>query len=477
MEPSLSSLAYKGSVTGAISEAIQQKKLFVVYISGDNSESKKLESSTWLDPRVAESVSEYCILLHIVEGSNDAMNFSALYPQKLAPCITAVGYNGVLLWQHGGIIDAEIFSSSLKKAWETLTAAPVPKSERSPGTLSSISPEQGSSSRVTVQLPTPSEIELVSDTARPCMDSHNTVKEAAESFEAGPSMESTTKVKEARPVLVQCASGESNNSDAPAIAQVETSYNVGGDTTGTSDDGCSISIDKSELSVEVLKDSSSKATEVEKTSVAQLSSRTSTDAHLNIKLSDGSSLQVKLSATDILREVKDHIDRDQEISSSYDLAVPYPRKVFGDQDLDKTLSELNLLGRQTLLVVLRHKGNLSLRDQNILANKTGSTGGRNEGYFSIVRRLFSYLNPFSFLGESSSSADDAHVSQSGISNNGNGRPYSVSSSDRQPPGSSTIRSRFGRNIHTLKHDDDSPFGDKNAFWNGNSTQFGGDSNK
>lgn len=458
MEPSLSSLAYKGSVTGAICEAKQQKKLFVVYISGDNSESKHLESSTWLDARVAESVSEYCILLHIVEGSNDAMNFSALYPQKLAPCITAVGYNGVLLWQHGGFVDADILSSSLKKAWETL--GPVPKAERPPGTLSSISPEQASSSRVTVQLPTPSETELASNTARRCMDSHNTVKEAAESFEAGPSMESTTKVKETSSVRV---SGESNNSDAPAIAQVETSYNIGGDTTGTSDDGCSISIDK--------------ATEVEKTLVAQLFSRTSTDVHLNIKLPDGSSLQVKLSATDILRKVKDHIDRDQEISSSYDLAVPYPRKVFSDQDLDRTLSELNLLGRQTLIVVLRHKGNLSLRDQNALANKTGSTGGRNEGYFSIVRRLFSYLNPFSSLGESSSSADDTHVSQSGMSNNGNGRPYSVSSSDRQSPGTSTLRSRFGRNIHTLKHDDDSPFGDKNAFWNGNSMQFGGDSGK
>lgn len=35
-------------------------------------------------------------------------------------------------------------------------------------------------------------------------------------------------------------------------------------------------------------------------------------------------------------------------------------------------------------------------------------------------------------------------------------------------------SRFGSNIHTLKHDeDDGRFNDRNSFWNGNSTQYGG----
>lgn len=41
--------------------------------------------------------------------------------------------------------------------------------------------------------------------------------------------------------------------------------------------------------------------------------------------------------------------------------------------------------------------------------------------------------------------------------------------NRQPPASG-----FGSNIHTLKHDeDDERFSDRNAFWNGNSTQYGG----
>lgn len=37
-------------------------------------------------------------------------------------------------------------------------------------------------------------------------------------------------------------------------------------------------------------------------------------------------------------------------------------------------------------------------------------------------------------------------------------------------------SRFGSNIHTLKHDEDDSHqtSDRNTFWNGNSTQYGGD---
>lgn len=63
---------------------------------------------------------------------------------------------------------------------------------------------------------------------------------------------------------------------------------------------------------------------------------------------------------------------------------------------------------------------------------------------------------------------------------GRERPHSQSTSatgrddgkKKQP-----TTSRFGSNIHTLKHDeDDGRFNDRNSFWNGNSTQYGGGDN-
>lgn len=61
----------------------------------------------------------------------------------------------------------------------------------------------------------------------------------------------------------------------------------------------------------------------------------SSDVHLNIRLPDGVSLQDKFPVTSTLRIVKDYVDENQAYNNSpYDLAVPYPRKVFNDQGMN-----------------------------------------------------------------------------------------------------------------------------------------------
>lgn len=74
----------------------------------------------------------------------------------------------------------------------------------------------------------------------------------------------------------------------------------------------------------------------------------------------------------------------------------------------------------------------------------------------------------------------------GLQNSLAGRPYKPYSPNPNSPaagenvseGKKVTPAQFGSNIHTLKHDeDDGTFGDRNAFWNGNSTQYGGDNNK
>jgi hypothetical protein len=63
------------------------------------------------------------------------------------------------------------------------------------------------------------------------------------------------------------------------------------------------------------------------------------------------------------------------------------------------------------------------------------------------------------------------------------RPYSSYSPNQNSSstgrndskGKQPTTSRVGSNIHTLKHDeDDGRFSERNSFWNGNSTQYGGD---
>lgn len=65
--------------------------------------------------------------------------------------------------------------------------------------------------------------------------------------------------------------------------------------------------------------------------------RQSSDVHLNIRLPHGANLQEKFSVTSTLRMVKDYVDSKQTPGlGAYDLAVPYPRKVYSDQGTSKS---------------------------------------------------------------------------------------------------------------------------------------------
>ncbi|XP_057778990.1 plant UBX domain-containing protein 11 isoform X2 [Salvia miltiorrhiza] len=507
MEYSLSSLAFRGSITEAIAESKQQKKLFVVYTAGDNPNSKLLETSTWIDPKVSETVSKYCILLHILEGSSEALNFSAIYPQQSFPCITAVGYNGVLLWQKEGFVHADMLASSLEKAWlslhvqETTAAfltAAIAKQSAS-GSSEVASPEQV---RAGTGVPT-----STTNGATPSVGAgqplHSETKENGTYFKGDdvalpkPAIANALDNGELDESISETETGNASRNlveigqNNPRAALPLAEENLDGGDAHLSDNR------------EIVKEASEVA-RVDTVEKAEASSSTtkSNDVFLNIRLPDGSSLQVKLSMTDTLKMVKDYINENQTSSlGSFSIAIPYPRKVFNDQDMDEKLSELGLSNRQALIVVPQKQNNSQYRGgssqyQSHSSNEAGSLNA-SEGYWGSVKRILSYANIFSYLGRSNSTSV-AQESQSGgmwqYSPNPSlhntlrdaGRVPGMQSSEQSAPamasGSNSRRrpltSSYGGNIHTLKHDDDDDrFNDKNAFWNGNSTQFGGNDDR
>ncbi|CAI9117372.1 OLC1v1018756C1 [Oldenlandia corymbosa var. corymbosa] len=516
MEQSLSTLTFKGSIIEAIAEAKQQKKLFVVYISGDNLESHNLATSTWADSTLAESILKYCILLHISAGSTDAANFSALYPQKSPPCLTAIGYNGVLLWQYDGFFTADIVASSIEKSWlslhiqETtatyLTAALASKNQPTSETSGSSSSDQGSSSREN-NMSSPVNVPEVESSAR-----HEKGEET--SFP-----ESASKDENSKPHDMVLA-------ESPLVNEMGTSeyYGTSGASATPGPVCFSNTQDKSVtpkeiLSVDLSQSVKSNSTKVEKNEIEackndsggtkdsnglEPAATKSSDVHFNIKLPDGTSLRTKLSVMDPLRKVKDYVDENRtSYIGPYNLAIPYPRKVFGEQDLRMTLQELDLFGRQTLIVV-PHGPRTS--QVNIVPSVRGQTNfdgdassnGSHTGYWAYVRRIVSFFNPFSYLGGGASSPDISQDHKSSMQSHGAnpssrnnlraaGRSYGVNSSNqstsvaRRTSGRPQTRPPFGSNIHsihTLKRDeeDDNRSSDRNTFWNGNSTQYGGDNN-
>lgn len=55
-----------------------------------------------------------CILLHVREGSVDAL--SVYYPHNPPPCTTLIGVEGEKLWQSGGFFTAEVLASIIENA-------------------------------------------------------------------------------------------------------------------------------------------------------------------------------------------------------------------------------------------------------------------------------------------------------------------------------------------------------------------------
>ncbi|VVA38214.1 PREDICTED: UBX [Prunus dulcis] len=533
MEPSLTSLTYKGSIPEAITEAKKQRKLFVVYISGKNDESSRLENSTWTDVNVADSAAKYCILLHIPEESTDAANFSAIYPQKSIPCITAIGYNGVQIWQNEGFVSAEVLASSLEKAWlgihiqettATVLSAALASNNSEPSTSgvpNTVSTDEGSSSSTnqgcspSAAVPSPSidtndqspdAIDAVSDTVKKNKGCDCRVEEknndlgyktSSKSFDANGlecvgDEQSSSPMKSAQGVQ-DIDMEDLNNSGADNVSSIAEVGYSGPEKTTLNHSGVSgeasqayssekneaLQVQRGEVKDDKKVDAFEKCTEVSKSS----------DVHLNIRLPNGVSLKQKFSVTSTVRMVKDYVDENQGSGiGTYDLAIPYPRKVFSNQELNESLSDLGLFDRQALIVVPHQQGTSYQRgrsafsDQIDSRNTGSSSNGSNGGYFSYVKGFLSYFNPLSYFGGGANSSSSGQQSQNGMweyspnSARQNNSTESISTSSRnegkkkrQPPASG-----FGSNIHTLKHDeDDERFSDRNAFWNGNSTQYGG----
>ncbi|KAJ6825042.1 plant UBX domain-containing protein 11 isoform X1 [Iris pallida] len=428
-------------------------------------------------------------------------------PQKSVPSITAVGYNGAMLWQHEGYISAKDFVGAIEKTWASLhfqeTAATLLTAA-----LASTKPEHFSSSSQDVAQVNSSASDVVSTSAEENLssariDDQNETRPGLETFsqtdQVGGVMmhgeeETISTCKTSEDVMLSVSSNmPTSTSNASHVSTPPKDIKVDGNHLEASP----VSPQRTNISgpgsVQVAD------TEVEKIKTEEIDGPTgssnvikSDDIHLNIRLLNGASLQRKYTRTDTLRSVKDYVDENQ-ISGivSYDLAVPYPRKVFNEQDMDIALSELGFAARQALIVVPHSHASIPQRGLSSSTNSQNSASevklnDDNSGYFGLVRRVFSYVNPFSYLpGNASSSNSEPAPSdtfQQRRSESVLQRPYGLN--DQNPSGGGNIgetrrASRpFGSNIHTLRHDeDDFQSGDRNRFWNGNSTQFGGEEDK
>ncbi|KAG9131712.1 hypothetical protein Leryth_009445 [Lithospermum erythrorhizon] len=463
----------------------------------------------------AANFSAICILLYEI--------VTAVYPQLPAPCITVIGYNGVQVLQNEGYVTADFLASNLEKAWFSLQIqesaaaflvdAIASKKEAASGISNKASLEQGSSSTNQASPPSDRGI-LCSDSMPPeateviMKDDDECVIEDQNSTICNEPSPSSDLPENTKAKLIDGYASMTKKSEESSKVESADLKNRDGKCVSVKDNPESSNHDNvaKNASFQETDKEAQESTEfdkdenegVEKASDFNLPNK-SNDVLLNIRLPDGSSLQVKLPMVDTLEMVKNYVDNNRPTGfGAYDLAIPYPRHVFSDQDLCKQLSELGLSNRQALVVVLRRPTNSHPKgvSSRAASNYAGSSSASNEGKWALLKRMLAYVNPLSYLAGAPSSTNSGQETQSGMLQygpnsslqgdaRGAGRPGSVPSNEQaSTSGTSSNKkprqpssNQFGSNIHTLKRDeDDQRFSDRNTFWNGNSTQFGGDDN-
>ncbi|KAK3119895.1 hypothetical protein QOZ80_9AG0677360 [Eleusine coracana subsp. coracana] len=395
MEQTVNSLAYKGSISDAINQSRQQKKLFVVYISGEDEASSSLEQSTLVDEHVAEVIGRCCIFLHLKQGNVDAAQFSAIYPQKSVPSISVIGLNGVMLWHHEGHIIAENLKESIEKAWAALHL------QETAATL------------------------LTASLASRNAESMNTTSTALPHLQ-GSSTSENTSASSSQPVNISGASGVAHPTDLVSQLPSRTTHDEPLGKNGK--EGSESVSDPVDRTVEKL---DSACTEV-KTDVpdslrssnkgsssdpkqflkrknkvdggcteapSEASSRTITDdIHLSIRMPSGDRLEIKLTKQDVLREVKNFVDENLGSGvGSYDLSLIYPKRVFTEQDMEATLCELGIQNRHAMMVVPHRPLAQVPRPQSSARSYDAGGNSGGGGYFGYLRTVLSYANPLSYF--------------------------------------------------------------------------------
>lgn len=73
----------------------------------------------------------------------------------------------------------------------------------------------------------------------------------------------------------------------------------------------------------------------------------------------------------------------------------------------RTLSELGFASRETLIVVPHQTRSLrpQLASNNHINTSQDTSNGNDSGYFGYLKRVLSYVNPFSYLGANMISAN------------------------------------------------------------------------
>ncbi|CAN6381144.1 unnamed protein product [Urochloa humidicola] len=488
---------------------------------GEDEASSSLEQSTLVDENVVQVIGSCCIFLHLKQGNVDASQFSAIYPQKSVPSISVIGLNGVMLWNHEGYISSEDLKESIEKAWAVLhlqetaasllTASLASRNAESVNAATALPPQGGSSTSENPSVPSsaPSsalDISGASEVAHsaelvsqfPSSTDHDELIEINEKQSEGSKSDpgdGTVEKLDSVSTEVKCdlpvGSSSSNMGSSKDPKEDDTTQSLkrknkdDGNRTAVPMVAIPSTISSRGVSSQLVSQQGNTTSSAPDEPI--FNSVKSDDIQLSIRMPSGNRLEIKLTKQDVLRKVKNFVDEHKGSGlGSYDLSLVYPKRIFSEQDMETTLCELGIQHRHAMIVVPHQQpvqvSRLPSSSSSSSYDAGHSSGGG--GYFGYLRTIMSYVNPLPYLrGNPTTSRPVVQPNegrQSGPWSERRPLPGNGGQEATDESSANTLRRRsrpFGANVHTLGSEDQSPSDDRNVFWNGNSTEFGGDERK
>ncbi|EFJ17590.1 hypothetical protein SELMODRAFT_444830 [Selaginella moellendorffii] len=382
----------------------------------DGEESARLEEATWRAPQVVSLILEKFVALRLVHGSVDALHFSVLCmlcnfdllgndqacfqclnadPISAVPSITAIGYQGVKLWEQNGFITPEELSKRLQYAVDTfqfqvqtamaaLLGMPTASSRlETPESAASSKPEEPtqtlSSSLETPQNAASSKPEEPTQTLSSSLESPQNAasskpEEPTQTLPASKEA-SLCKVEEKNETLATTSDPGDELSKPVPRTESDRGEELSEDTSQMP----VLTAQAMEEEIQTPPDQSVEPVEEVKGCVLEVpvaKKKTTTPpsppppeprplripdkVHLQVKLTDGAVIRREFEKSDTLWTVKSFVDENRtDGNASYAFAVPFPRKIFNAEDYEKALVDLDI-GYRAVLILLRSPAAMTL---------------------------------------------------------------------------------------------------------------------
>ncbi|XP_031570767.1 UBX domain-containing protein 4-like [Actinia tenebrosa] len=454
-------LWFSGSIPEAIVSSKQRKLPFVVYIEGEDDSSNSM-NTVWEDPKVTELfTSDKCVAIKLKKDSEECTQFSQLYPVVCVPSVFFIDQNGMPLELVGGAVGVDEFIGKTSTAFETFQ-----KQISSVQESIQLAPLSSTSN---AQEATPSStVEERVERAKRLIEEKRKEKQEKEKREQ---LEKETKRRQEGQELTLAKKEKEDRKQREIVNQIRE--DKAKEKAAREAVLKQIAQDKAEREVRrqnELRERKLAPTVADVPSTSQSGSSdsrtptkpTSTITRLQFRLPDGSSVMHTFQADALLEAARQFIESQMDSGfNSITLSTVYPRRQLTEEDMNMTLTSLQLVPSATLIV--------SPGSSTSSAVATSSSSGFS-GIVMIILApflaIYNFVKVFIFGG-----SDNPRGSYGGQSNEPRREEVKERGTDssnlRRRTGNQGIANKEG-NIHRLRNKDDDD--DENNTWNGNSTQ-------